>query len=70
MTSQFLLVATIVAHLSLSVWAAGGPTKRRKQKAEPLAISPGLAIKVDEEDISSGPNAGRHCLHEHITELG
>ena len=37
--------------------AAGGPTARRKQKAEPLAISPGLSShKIDEEDISSGPN--------------
>jgi len=54
--AKFLLVATVVAHLSLSVWAAGGPVRRRKQKAEPLAITPGLAAKVDEEDISSGPS--------------
>ena len=39
-------MATVVAHLSLSVWAAGGPVRRRKQKAEPLAITPGLAAKV------------------------
>lgn len=51
--AKFLLVATVVATAA----AAGGPTARRKQKAEPLAISPGLSShKIDEEDISSGPN--------------